>query len=135
MKRSFILLFSSIAVIAVFFVSSAFKKDKKATKSAASALTKDKAPKQTVYEHFQFIGSSYNEADFENDANWISLGTTNPTTNPCTSGSSRICVVAVDQSQLSTNPLLTLPEKMELFLVNQASADTYVNNNWTYQKP
>jgi hypothetical protein len=122
MKRISIAALSFIAV-ALFF--------------AASAFTKNNAEKQTVYEHFQYIGSSYNEADFENDANWISLGTTNPSTNPCTTSGSRVCVAKVDQSQLSTNPFLTLPEKMELFLINEASADTYVNTagNQTHTKP
>ena len=108
-----------------------------ATLVVASAFTKTNAPKQTVYEYFQYTATSYNEADFENDANWISLGTTNPSTNPCTTSGTRVCVAKVDQSQLSTNPLLTLPEKMELFLINQASADTYVNTpgNQTHTKP
>lgn len=103
---------------------------------AASAFTKSTSEKQTVYEYFQYTGTSYNEADFENDANWISLGTASPGSNPCINGGTRVCVARVDQSQLSTNPLLTLPEKMELFLINEASADAFVNNsgNQTYTK-
>jgi hypothetical protein len=122
MKKLSIFLVATIAVVSLFFVNSAF-------------TSGDKTTKPPVYEHFEYIGSSYNEADFENDANWISLGTSNPASNPCTPGSTRICVVAVDETQLSTNPSLTLPEKMELFLIGEPSADTYVNGNATYKKP
>lgn len=123
MKRFSILLFSSIAVIAVLFVGSAF--------------TKDAGKKQITYEYFQYSASAYGENDFETSGNWISLGTSNPGSNPCTSGTAHSCVVRVDQSSLSTNPLLTLPEKMALFLQNQSSAASYVNSssNYTYQKP
>ena len=121
MKKLSIFLVATTAVVAVFFASSAF--------------TADKAKKQTTYEHFQYTATVYGETDFENAANWISLGTTDPSTNPCITSGTRVCVARVDQSALSTNPLLTLPEKMALFLQNQGSADTYVNGNRTHTKP
>lgn len=105
--------------------------------AVASAFTNHETPAQITYEHFQYTAGVYGETDFENAANWSALGTSNPSSNPCISGSSRICVLRVDQSQLSTDPLLTMPEKLALFLQNQSSADTYVNTagNYTYQKP
>lgn len=126
MKKLSIFLVATIAVVAVFFVSSAF--------------TDAKANKQVTYEYFQYSASAYTETDFETSTNWISLGTSNPISNPCASGSAHSCVVRVDQSQLSTNPFLTLPEKMALYLQNisgTTGASDYVNNasNYTYQKP
>lgn len=123
MKRFSIFLFSSIAVTALLFF--------------ASAFTRSNEKKQITYEYFQYSASVYGETDFESAGNWISLGTSNPGTNPCTAGTAHSCVVRVDQSSLSTNPLLTLPEKMALFLQNQGSAASYVNSgsNYTYQKP
>lgn len=107
-----------------------------ATLVVASAFTKTTAPKQTVYEHFQYTASAYNESDFETAANWTSIGTTSPGSNPCIIDGTRVCVAKVDQSQLSTNPLLTMPEKFVLYLQGQASADTYVNtvSNRPYTK-
>lgn len=123
MKRFSIILFSSIAIFAVLFVGSAF--------------TKDAEKKQITYEYFQYNASVYGETDFETAGNWISIGTSNPGSNPCTAGTAHSCVVRVDQSLLSTNPLLTLPEKMAQYLQNQGSAASYVNSgsNYTYQKP
>jgi hypothetical protein len=123
MKRISIAVFSFIAV-ALFF--------------AASAFTKNNNKKQTVYEHFQYIGATYSEPNFENDANWSSLGTTNPSTNPCADGNVKTCVMRIDQSLLSTDPDLSLPEKAALYLQNESGttgATDFVNSNFTHRKP
>ena len=123
MKRISIAALSFIAV-ALFF--------------AASAFTKNNAEKQTVYEHFQFTGGTYSETHFENDANWSSLGTTNPITNPCASGTDKTCVLRIDQSLISNDPDMSLEEELAAYLQNisgTTGATDFVNGNYTHRKP
>lgn len=120
MKKLLIFLAACIVIVAAFFLSSAF--------------TMDKEKKQGNYMHFEYRGAGYSEADYETVGNWISVGGDAPGTNPCIAGTNHICVLRVDQTQLSTNPLLTLPEKLALFLQDQPSASDYVNANYVYQK-
>lgn len=123
MKRISIAALSFIAV-ALFF--------------AASAFTKDNAKKQTVYEYFQFTGGTYSEPNFENDANWSSLGTTNPSVNPCADGSVKTCVLKIDQTLVSNDPGMSLSEELAAYLGNisgTSGATDFVNNNYSYRKP
>jgi hypothetical protein len=104
----------------------------------ASAFTNDTSKKQNVYQYFHYTDSAYSEIRFENDANWSSLGTTNPSTSPCIDGIAKTCVLRIDQSLPSNDPFLSLPEKFALFLQNQPGpigATDFVNDNYTYRKP
>lgn len=126
MKKLSLLLVATIAVLAIFFVSSAF--------------TSDISNQQFIYEYFEYDTIAYSEIEYETAINWTALGTTAPVASPCTPGVIHICVVRVEQSLLSTNPLLTLPEKMALFLQGlpgPTGASDYVNNPsyYVYQKP
>ena len=105
---------------------------------AASAFTKDDTNKQTVYEHFQFTSGTYSETNFEDAANWSSLGTTNPSTNPCASGSDKTCVLRIDQSLITLDPDKSLTEELADYLQNisgMTGATDFVNSNYTYRKP
>lgn len=105
---------------------------------AASSVTKDDANKQTVYEHFQFTSGTYSETNFEDAANWSSLGTTNPATNPCASGSDKTCVLRIDQSLITADPDKSLTEELADYLQNisgMTGATDFVNSNYTYRKP
>ncbi len=122
MKRISIVL--SFAVIATLFV--------------ASAFTKTTVPKQTVYEYFQFTGGTYSETHFENDANWSSLGTTNPSINPCIDGTAKTCVLRIDQTLVTADPNMSLAEELAAYLDNitgATGATDFVNNNYTHRKP
>jgi hypothetical protein len=121
MKRLSILFLASFAVIALFFV--------------ASAFTKSNVEKQTVYEYLQFTGATYSETHFENDANWSSLGTTEPSTNPCIDGTAKTCVLKIDQALITNDPSKSLEEELDDYLTGLPSATTFVNSNYSYRKP
>lgn len=69
-------------------------------------------------EFFRYIPSVYTEIGFEDAASWTYIGTSNPALNPCVNGT-HPCIVKVDQSQLPSNPALSMPEKMAFFLQSQ----------------
>lgn len=120
MKKVILCSSASIFILVAFVISSAF--------------TSNKAGSISHYEHFEYSGAGDSETDFENAVNWTALGGESPGTNPCIPGVNRICVIRVDLSLLSTNPLLTLPEKLALFLQAQSSASDFVNSNYVYMK-
>lgn len=120
MKKVILCSVASIFILVAFVVSSAF--------------TSNKAGTVSYYEHFEYNGAGDSETDFENAVNWTALGGEAPGTSPCLPGMNRICVIRVDLSLLSTNPLLTLPEKLALFLQAQSSASDFVYSNYVYMK-
>lgn len=127
-KSGMISSLASLFVVAIVVAGSAFVK---ANKHAKKPITLD---------YFQYTASSYGETDYENSANWSYIGTSKPGTNPCSSGSSHTCVLRIDDSQLSTDPSLTMPQRIALFLQNQSDpngASNFVNNvnNYEYRKP
>lgn len=133
MNQKSILIVCSLALLTVLTITSAF------TDKAGKATNTDntgKAAKQTVYEHFQYIGANYNEAGFENSANWDALGTTNPSTSPCASGSTKTCVLRIEQSELSGISGATMEEKIANYLLGEPSAFDIVDDsgNSTYRK-
>jgi hypothetical protein len=96
--------------------------------------------KQVTYDYFQYNSINYTEGAYETSGNWGYIGTSNPGSNPCSAGTSHSCVVKVDHSQLSTDPSLTMPQKVALFLQGRpgiTGASDYVNSssNYTYRKP
>jgi hypothetical protein len=120
MKRISIAAFSFIAA-ALFF--------------AASAFTKNNDKKQTVYEYLQFTGGTYGETDFENDANWSPLGTSEPSMNPCIDGTAKTCVLKIDQTLITNDPSKSLEEELDDYLTGLPSATTFVNSNYSHRKP
>ncbi|MBI3717393.1 MAG: hypothetical protein HY252_02190 [Sphingobacteriales bacterium] len=126
-KSGMISLFATVFVVAIVVAGSAF-------------IKKGNVKPQITYDYFQYTASSYGETDYENSGNWSSLGTSNPGSNPCTNGSTHTCVLKIDDSRLSTDPSLTMPQKIALFLQNQSDpngATNFVTNasNYTYRKP
>ncbi len=123
MKRFLIVFLTIVGSSAIFIISSGFDKDN--------------SKKQIVYEHYQFLGSTYSELYFENEYNWLALGNTNPSINPCSTGARETCVLRIDQSLLSTDLSLSLAERLALYLQSLPGvlgSTNYVNSNYTYRK-
>lgn len=132
MKQKIIIPFiACIALAAIVFAGSAFAK-------------KDKAKKQITYDYFQYSPTTGSESNYETASNWSSLGTSNPSSNPCTSGADLICVVKVDHSLISGRSGSTLTDKFMNYLQSLSDSAPGANdgatnfvtssNNYTYRK-
>lgn len=112
---------------------------------AGSAFTKkDNAKKQVTYDYFEYSPMSGSESSYETVSNWSSLGTSNPSSNPCDPGTDLVCVVKVDHSLISGRPGSTLTDKFINYLQSLSDSAPGANdgatrfvtnsNNISYQK-
>ncbi len=92
--------------------------------------------KPLVNHYFQYsVNAADNEAAYENSNNWTYLGTTNPSTDPCSGDNDIVCVL---EAPFATTPT---PADLASYLVNQTpsatGAETYCRNasNIKHKKP
>lgn len=84
--------------------------------------------------YFQYTGSIYSDAGYTNAANWNYMGTTAPSSNPCTNGSNHVCVLEIDQDDLDGASGSSETDRLANYL-SSVGASSFVNSNATYKKP
>jgi hypothetical protein len=84
---------------------------------------------------FQYTGPDESDAELKDADNWIEVGATRPSTNPCTNGTNLVCVSHLANATLAMQSGATNIERFVNYLtLPSVDASDYIQANSDYQK-